>query len=192
MLTRAPCSARVAGHAASQLADADHYDVPVAEGLVAEGDAHGRAHPVDDRDGRQRGGVAAAAARGRRAHDVAGVAGDFIDFVGGRAHIRRREVAPPQTLNELAVGAQLRRRLARGVAEHDGLATAEVQAGDRRFLRHGGGEAERISHGLAFVRVGGTSASHRARDPGAWSESRRWNGGRKRGRGERSVARGPV
>ena len=72
-----------------------------------------------------------------------------------RADVAGGVVAAVQRLHEAAVGAQQRLGLEPGrVADDDGLAAAEVEAGQRRLVGHPAGEVEHVVEGVLLGGVG--------------------------------------
>jgi hypothetical protein len=82
-------------------------------------------------------GVARAAARDGDAGHVLGLAGDPLHVLDGSSYVFGGYVAAAQRPHEAAERTEegLRLQLLR-VAHDHGLAAAEVEAGDRRFITH--------------------------------------------------------
>jgi hypothetical protein len=82
-----------------------------------------------------------------------------------RAHVFRRDVATAERIHEPAMGAEDHLALDRAVVANDhGLATPEVQAGDRVLVRHAARQSQGVDDRLF---VGGVMPETRATERGA-------------------------
>ena len=132
----------------------------------------GGPHALEDPVGGQHGRVAAAAVGLRPAVREARLAGHDVEVGVVGADVARGQVAPAERLDEPAVGAQQRLGLVgAGVADDDGLAAAEVEAGEAVLVRHARREGQDVGEGgrLVGVRVEPRAAERR-------SERRRMDG----------------
>lgn len=86
-----------------------------------------------------------AAVLGRATGDELGLARHEVHVLDVGAHVAGGDVAAAQRLDEAAVGAEHRLVLVLvRVADDDGLAAAEVEAGERVLVGHAAGEVERV------------------------------------------------
>ncbi len=98
--------------------------------------------------------IAAAADQLRHADDMASFLADQFHVFGVGAHIFGSDVASAERLNEAAERAKQRFALIRfGIADQHALGAAEIQAGDRGFVRHVGGVLQHVADRIRFVRV---------------------------------------
>ena len=140
---------------AADLAHAGDADGATGQGgLAPEGLGRG-AHALEHAVRREHRGVAGAAVGERAAGDEVALAGDVVHVQGVGADVAGGEVATVQRLHEAAVGAQQRLGLrGRRVADDDGLAAAEVEAGQRVLVGHPTGEGQHVAQRLVGARVG--------------------------------------
>ena len=143
-----------AGDLRADFAEADDDDSASGEAAVSVERFEGGAHAGEDGGGGEGGGVAAAPERGGESEDVGCPGVELVDFGGGGADIGGGDEAPADLVEELGVGAELGVGLGGVVADHDGLAAAELETGDGGLFGHGGGEAERVVERGVAVGVG--------------------------------------
>ena len=148
------------------------------------------AHALEDAVRREHRAVAGAAVGDGAAGDEVALAGDVVHVLGVGPDVAGGEVAAVERLHEAAVGPQQRLGLELGrVADDDGLAAAEVEPGQRGLVGHAAREVEDVDDRVVGGGVGVEPACRRAPGRGPWSGSRRWPGGRWRGRCRRRPAR---
>ena len=140
---------------AADLADAGDADGAPGERGLAPQLLGGGPHALEDAERRQHRGVArAAVGDGAPGHEPA-LAGDVVHVDAERADVAGGEVAAVERLDEPAVGAQQRLGLELGrVADDDGLAAAEVEAGERVLVRHPAREVEHVDDRVVGAGVG--------------------------------------
>jgi hypothetical protein len=125
----------------------------------------GGAHGLEDAVRRQHRAVAGAAVLGRAAGGEVGLLRDDVHVLHVGADVAGRVVAAAERLHEAAVRPQQRLGLvARRVAEDDGLAAAEVDAGAGGLVGHRLAQLEDVLERvvLAGVRVEARAAERRA------------------------------
>jgi hypothetical protein len=91
----------------------------------------------------------------RPSRDELALARHDVHVLGVGAHVARGVVAAADRLDEAAVGPQQRLVLVgRRVPDDHGLAAAEVEAGQRRLVRHPAREVEHVADRVGGRRVG--------------------------------------
>ncbi len=114
-----------------------------------------RVHPLEDAVGGIDGGVASTTVEDRATGDEAGLAGHQVHVRTEGADVLGGDVAAAQALDEATVGAQERLGLdALGVADDDGLAATEVEAGHGRLVAHPARQPEHVAEGVRLRGVG--------------------------------------
>ena len=138
------------GERGADLAEPDHADAPPVEVARPGGGGEPAPHRLEDRLGRDGGGVAAAAVRQRAADHEAREAGHVVHVRRRRADVLGGDVGAVEAVDHA------RGRLEPGLAhvreavvDHHGLAAAEVEAGGRGLQRHRAREAHHVVERLA-------------------------------------------
>ena len=140
---------------ATDLADAGDTDGAPGEGGLAPRLLGRGAHALEGAVRRQHRAVARAAVGDGAAGDEVALARDVVHVLAERAHVARGEVAAVERLHEAAVGAQQGLGLQLGrVADDDGLAAAEVEAGERVLVGHAAREVEDVDDRVVGAGVG--------------------------------------
>src|SRR5690606_2705241 len=145
----------VAGQVLADLAQAGDADPPATQGRRAPHVLGGGPHPLEHAVGGEHRRVAGAAVHLAAPGDVAGLAGDDVHVLHVRAHVTGGDVPAVQRLHEPAVRPQQRLGLDLfRVSPDHGLATTEVEPGQRTLVRHGAGQLQHVVDGLLLRRVG--------------------------------------
>ena len=132
-----PSVTEVPDQVASDLADAGHADAPARQRRVAPQVLGRGPHALVDAERRQHRRVAGTAVLHGAARHVVALARDQIHVGAERPDVAGREVAAVQRLHEASVGAQQGLGLERrGIADDDGLAAAQIQAGEGVLVGH--------------------------------------------------------
>jgi len=106
---------------------------------------------------------------------VPGLAADEVHVGLGRADVLGRDVAPPECLDEAAVGPNEGLTASPGgIAEDHRLAAAEVEAGCRRLVGHAPGQPQDVGEGVVLrgVRVEAGAAQGGAESGGVDGDDR--------------------
>ena len=165
---------------AADLADAGDADGAAGEVRLAPGDLSRGPHALEDAVRREHGGVAGTAVLDGAPGDEVALAGDVVHVDAVGPHVARGVVATVERLDEAAVGPEegfaLQRRR---VADDDGLAAAEVQAGQSGLVGHAPGEVEDVAERVvgAGVRVEARAAQRRPEGRGVDGDDRLQAGG---------------
>ena len=163
---------------APDLAHAGDADRAPRQGRRAPRHLGGSAHALEDAQRRQHGGIPGATVSDGAAGHVVAFPGDVVHVLGEGPDVARRVVPTAEGLHEPPVGAQERLALdLRRVADDDGLAAAQVEAGEGGLVRHALREVEHVAQGVPLVGVRVEAGAAQARDPGRWSRWRRWPSG---------------
>jgi len=116
--------------------------------------AKGSPHSAHHTPGGHRRRVSRAAPADRQPHDVRRLGGDDLRVRCGRADILGCQVAAAQRVDEPAQRGELGVGLVpAGVAQHDGLAPAERQPGQRVLVRHALRETQHVRQRRVVVRI---------------------------------------
>ena len=147
----------------AQQLDELHADVPhalhgvavLADFLVAELTLQTGADALERAEGGERRGIARAAVDLVHADGVVGFLEDVFHVVDVDTDVFGRDVAAVQRIDETAHGAEQRFGLVLArVADDDGLAAAQVQAGNRRLVGHAARQAQNVVEGILLGGVG--------------------------------------
>ena len=153
--TLAPSSSRCPARMRPTLPTPAMPDGPALEGGLAPQVLGGGALALEDAEGGEHGGVAGAAVGLGAAGGEAGRLADDVHVGDVGAHVAGGDVAAAEGLDEPAVGAQqVRGLVGRRVADDDGLAAAEVEAGHGVLVGHPPGEAQHVGQRRVLAVVG--------------------------------------
>ncbi len=149
----------------AHLADARDADLAAAQRRVAPQVLRRGAHPLEDTEGGEDGGVAGAAVLGGAAGGPLVGAGDDVHVRDVRADVARGHVAAAEGSHEPAVCEQEFFGLDQfGVTDDHGLTATVVETGEGVLVRHATGEVQGVQHRLLLggVRVEAGTAEGRA------------------------------
>src|SRR5690625_3262728 len=147
----------------AQQLDELHADMPgalhrvgiLADAFIAELFLQAGANALQNPIGGEGGRVARSAVHLVNTHHVAGFLEDIFHVVDVDADILGGDVAAVERFNELAHGAEQRFGLVlTGVADDDGLAAAQVEAGYGRLVGHALGQAQNVFQRFLLAGIG--------------------------------------